>query len=200
MGKDTTSAVPMKGPSRCGFSAEVCGSPVIRDLSLPSSNVPTVTKPSNLPCIRMEEMASRTFTLQDAQILLPTLESLLRTAINGKKLIEEVDAEMQELAHRIFLNGGTLVNVVEVARRRAERERAVQRAKDAVAEIHATGVQVKDIDIGLLDFPCRVDGEIVLLCWKLGEQKITHWHSPEEGFAGRKPIDERIERAGKKKK
>jgi len=144
-------------------------------------------------------MATRTFTLQDAQLLLPTLESLLRTAINSKKLIEEVDAELQEVAHRVFLNGGTLVNVVEVARRKAERERAVQRAKDSIAEIHATGVQVKDIDIGLLDFPCKVEGEIVLLCWKLGEKKITHWHSTEEGFAGRKPIDERIERAGKKK-
>ena len=132
-------------------------------------------------------------------MLLPTLESLLRTAINSKKLVEEVDAELQEIAHRVFLNGGTLIKVVEVARRKAERERAVQRAKDAVAEIHATGVQVKDIDIGLLDFPCKVDGEIVLLCWKLGEEKITHWHSTEEGFAGRKPIDERIERAGKKK-
>jgi hypothetical protein len=144
-------------------------------------------------------MATRTFTLQDAQMLLPTLESLLRTAIHSKKLIEEVDAELQEVAHRVFLNGGTLVNVVEVARRKAERERAVQRAKDSIAEIHATGVQVKDIDIGLLDFPCKVEGEIVLLCWKLGEQRITHWHSTEEGFAGRKPIDERIERAGKKK-
>ena len=148
----------------------------------------------------MKEMATRTFTLQDAQMLLPTLESLLRTAISSKKLIEEVDAELQELSQRIFLNGGTLVNVVAVARRKAERERATQRAKDAVAEIHATGVQVKDIDVGLLDFPCRVDGEIVLLCWKLGEAKITHWHSTEEGFAGRKPIDERIERAGKKKR
>ncbi len=144
-------------------------------------------------------MATRTFTLQDAQMLLPTLESLLRTAIHSKKLIEAVDAELQEVAHRVFLNGGTLVNVVEVARRKAERERAVQRAKDSIAEIHATGVQVKDIDIGLLDFPCKVEGEIVLLCWKLGEEKITHWHSVEEGFAGRKPIDERIERAGKKK-
>src|ERR1700745_1282378 len=115
----------------------------------------------------MRQMASRTFTLKDAQTLLPTLESLLRSAINGKKLIEEVDAEMQELAHRIFLNGGTLVNVVAVARRRAERERAVQRAKDAVAEIHATGVQVKDIDIGLLDFPCKVGCEIVLVRWEL---------------------------------
>jgi hypothetical protein len=144
-------------------------------------------------------MATRTFTLHDAQMLLPTLESLLRTAIQSKKLIEDVEAELQEVAHRVFLNGGTLVNVVHIARRKAERERTVQRAKDAVAEIHATGVQVKDIDIGLLDFPCKVDGEIVLLCWKLGEDKITHWHSTEEGFAGRKPIDERIERAGKKK-
>ena len=145
-------------------------------------------------------MSTRTFTLQDAQMLLPTLESLLRTAIKSKQLIEEVDAELQDLAHRIFLNGGTLVKIVDVARRKAERERTVQRAKDAVAEIHATGVQVKDIDIGLLDFPCKVDGEILLLCWKVGEKKITHWHSPEEGFAGRKPIDERIERAGKKKR
>ena len=144
-------------------------------------------------------MSTRTFTLQDAQMLLPTLESLLRTAIKSKQFIEEVDAALQDLAHRIFLNGGTLVKIVEVARRKAERERAIQRAKDAVAEIHATGVQVKDIDIGLLDFPCKVEGEILLLCWKLGEEKITHWHSPEEGFAGRKPIDERIARAGKKK-
>jgi hypothetical protein len=145
-------------------------------------------------------MSTRTFTLQDAQMLLPTLESLLRTAIKSKQFIEEVDAELQELGHRIFLNGGTLVKIVEVARRKAEREKTVQRAKDAVAEIHATGVQVKDIEIGLLDFPCKVEGEIVLLCWKLGEEKITHWHSPEDGFAGRKPIDERIERAGKKKR
>jgi hypothetical protein len=144
-------------------------------------------------------MSIRTFTLAEAQTLLPILESLLKTAISSKKLVEDVDGELQEIAHRVFLKGGTLIRVVEVARRKAEREKAIQRAKDAVAEIHATGVQVKDLDIGLLDFPCKVEGEIVLLCWKLGETKITHWHSTEEGFAGRKPIDERIERAGKKK-
>ena len=143
-------------------------------------------------------MADRTFTLKEAQTLLPILESLLRTAIEGKKLIEEVDAEMQEVAHRIFLNGGTLIKIVHLARRKAEREKAMQRVKDAVAEIHATGVQVKDLDIGLLDFPCAVDRATVLLCWKLGEKKITHWHSETEGFAGRKPIDERIAKAEKK--
>lgn len=144
-------------------------------------------------------MSTRTFSLEEAQTLLPILESLLRTAIEGKKLIEKVDAEFQETAHKVFLNGGTLLNVVRLARRKAQREKAVQRVKDAVAEIDATGVQVKDLDVGLLDFPCRVEGEILLLCWKLGEKAITHWHGTEEGFAGRKPIDERIARAGKKK-
>jgi hypothetical protein len=57
------------------------------------------------------------------------------------------------------------------------------------------GVEVKDLDIGLLDFPCEVDGQIVLLCWKLGEKGITHWHGVSEGFAGRKPVDERISKA-----
>jgi hypothetical protein len=142
---------------------------------------------------------SRTFTLAEAETLLPILESLLKQAIESKKLIELVDAEFQEIAHRVFLNGGTFLNVVHVARRKAEREKAVQRIKDAVAEIDATGVQVKDLDIGLLDFPCQVEGEIILLCWKLGESGITHWHNTTEGFAGRKPIDERIANAGRKK-
>ena len=145
-------------------------------------------------------MSDRTFTLDEAHTLLPVLESLLKQGIQGKKLIEEVDAELQEVTHRIFLNGGTLVNVVHLARRKAEREKAIQRIKDAIAEIDATGVQVKDLDVGLLDFPCKVEGEIILLCWKLGESKIEHWHNTTEGFAGRKPIDERIARAGEKKR
>jgi hypothetical protein len=144
-------------------------------------------------------MSERTFTLEEAQALLPILESLLRTAIDGKKLIEAVDTELQEVAHRVFLNGGTLLKIVSLARRKAERQKALQRVKDAVAEIHAAGVQVKDLDMGLLDFPCAVSGEVVLLCWKLGENKITHWHSTTEGFAGRKLIDERISKAGDKK-
>jgi len=139
-------------------------------------------------------MSDRTFNLDEAQSLLPVLESLLRTAVAGKKLMEEVEAEMQALTQRIFLNGGTHVDVVATARRKAERTKAEQRAKDALAEIDSIGVQVKDIDIGLLDFPCVVDGEVVLLCWKMGEPSITHWHSTQEGFAGRKPIDERIAR------
>ncbi len=134
----------------------------------------------------------KTFSLREAQELLPVLESLLRTCMRAKSMMDEIDAEFQELNAQVFVNGGMLVDVKQYARRKAEREKAVQRAKDALEEITAAGVQVKDLDTGLLDFPCKVDGEIILLCWRLGEDAITHWHSVEEGFAGRKPIDERI--------
>jgi hypothetical protein len=142
-------------------------------------------------------MADRTFTLDEAQSLLPVLESLLRTAIHAKKIIDEADAEQQALQHRVFLNGGMFLDIVPLARRKAERAKAEQGAKDALAEIDSIGVQVKDLNIGLLDFPCEVEGQVILLCWKLGEKTITHWHGLQEGFAGRKPIDERIAKARK---
>lgn len=142
-------------------------------------------------------MSLRTFSLDEAHSLLPVLESLLRAAVSAKNLMDEIEAEQQALAHRIFLNGGTFLDVVPLARRKAERAKAEQRAKDALDEINSIGVQVKDLNMGLLDFPCEVDGQIILLCWKLGEKSITHWHGMEEGFAGRKPIDERIARAKK---
>lgn len=140
-------------------------------------------------------MSDRTFTLDEAQSLLAVLESLLRTAIKAKQAMEEIDAEMQDLHHRVFLNGGMFLDVVPLARRKTERTKAEQQAKDALAEIDSIGVQVKDLSIGLLDFPCEVEGQTILLCWKLGEKAITHWHGVQEGFAGRKPIDERIARS-----
>ena len=142
-------------------------------------------------------MSDRTFTLDEAQSLLPVLESLLRAAINARKVMEEFEHEQQALQQRIFLTGGMFLDIVPLARKKAERTKAEQRAKDALAEIDSIGVQVKDLDMGLLDFPCAVEGQTILLCWRLGEKSITHWHGTEEGFAGRKPIDERIARAKK---
>ncbi|HEY6249249.1 MAG TPA: DUF2203 domain-containing protein [Candidatus Angelobacter sp.] len=140
----------------------------------------------------------KTFTPDEAQTLLPVLRALLTRAIQGKKAIEEWEKESQDLNHRILLSGGLSVDIVKVARKRAERDKAVQGTKDALAEIESIGVQVKDLDTGLLDFPCVVHDQIVLLCWKLGEEKIEYWHGLEEGFRGRKRIDERI-LGGKKK-
>src|SRR6478735_4880546 len=122
----------------------------------------------------------KTFTLEEAQTLVPVLRSLIKRAMDDKGVIEAVEKELLDLKHRILLSGGLFV--------------------DIPAEIDAIGVQVKDLDIGLLDFPCAVDDEIVLLCWKYGEEKIEYWHGMEEGFQGRKPIDGRILRGKKREK
>lgn len=140
-------------------------------------------------------MANRTFTLKEAQNLLPILESLLRKATDSKQRAEEIDAEFQQVNARIMMHGGLSLDIVPFARLRAERDKLTQTITDTLAEIAAMGVQIKDLDIGLLDFPCLVEGKVVLLCWKLGEETITHWHGTDEGFAGRKPIDERIARS-----
>ncbi len=141
----------------------------------------------------------RTFSLDEAQTLIPVLESLLKRAIQAKESAETVEQEMQQLSQRIFLNGGMLVAVAQVARRRAERDVAVQQVKDTLQEIDAIGVQVKDIEKGLLDFPCRIGEETVLLCWKMGETEIQYWHTVESGFSGRQPIDERFRRGQKQR-
>jgi hypothetical protein len=140
---------------------------------------------------------NKTFTLAEAQALLPTMESLLLRAMEAKQRVEEIEKEFQQVNHGIYLRGGSDVDVVPLARLRAESDKAVQTVKESIGEIESLGAQVKDLDIGLLDFPCSVDDEIILLCWRLGEERIAHWHGLAEGFAGRKPIDDHIARAGK---
>jgi hypothetical protein len=125
-------------------------------------------------------------------MLLPVVEALLRKAQDAQLRAAELEYEMQQLSHRIFLSGGMHVDVSVAARRRAERDKSVQLGRDTLAEIDSIGVQVKDLEQGLLDFPYVMDGKTVLLCWKLGESAITHWHTEEEGFAGRKPLDARF--------
>ncbi len=136
----------------------------------------------------------KTFTLEEANALLPVVESLLGRAISAKEEAERLEGEIQSLRQRIFLSGGMTVDIGEVARNRAEAEAQVQQAKEVLGEIDAIGIQIKDLDTGLLDFPCRVDGELVLLCWRRGETRIEYWHTLEAGFRGRQPLDERFGR------
>ena len=136
----------------------------------------------------------KTFTLDEAQELLPVLESLLNRATEAKQAAVELQEEMAALVRRIFTSGGMFIDVAAAQKRKVTLEALVQRVKDALEEIDASGVQVKDIDTGLLDFPFVLEGETVLLCWKRGELSINHWHTVESGFQGRQPIDDRFRR------
>jgi hypothetical protein len=136
----------------------------------------------------------KTFTLEEAQSLLPVLESLLKRALDGKQAAEQVESSLSDLSRRIYLSGGMRVDVAGVAKQRAEIETQMARVRESIAEIDSIGVQVKDLGAGLLDFPCRLDDEVVLLCWRLGETAIEHWHTIDSGFQGRQPVDERFRR------
>ena len=136
----------------------------------------------------------KTFTLDEAQSLLPVLESLLKRAIEGKEAAEQVETGLTDIARRIYINGGMRVDTAAVGKLRAEMDAHLNRVRETVAEIDAIGVQVKDLDTGLLDFPCRLDDQVVLLCWRMGETSIEHWHTIESGFQGRQPLDDRFRR------
>jgi len=144
-------------------------------------------------------MADKYFTWQEAQTLLPVLESLLRSCMEAKKTVQEVEAQLEETAKRIFLSGGMLVDIGRLALRKGEHDKAVQRIKDALAEIDSIGVQVKDLEIGLLDFPAMYEDQVILLCWKMGESTIAHWHDTQEGYAGRKSLTAEMKKATRKK-
>ena len=136
----------------------------------------------------------KTFTLEEAQSLLPVLESLLKRAIEDKQSAEEVGSGLSELIRRIYLSGGMKVDASKVAKLRSEMETYLLRVRESIAEMDSIGVQVKDLEAGLLDFPCRLDDEVVLLCWRMGEPAIEHWHTVEQGFQGRQPLDDRFRR------
>lgn len=131
----------------------------------------------------------RFFTLRQAESLLPELEGLLRSVINHKKQYEQADSELSSMSQRIALTGGMLVAREPMARARSRKDTAVRALTAAMEQIQEFGCQLKDADIGLVDFPTLYRGEEVYLCWKLGERSIEFWHSIEAGFRGRQPID-----------
>ena len=135
------------------------------------------------------------FTLRESEELLPVVERLLRDAIFHKAEYQKANQELEESSRRIRMSGGAQVNRSEFLGMRARRDTSVAALKEALERIEKTGVLVKDLDTGLIDFLTRYHGQEVCLCWRLGEDRIRFWHGTAEGFRGRKPIDEEFLKA-----
>jgi hypothetical protein len=132
----------------------------------------------------------RYFTLPEAQRALPEVERYLREALFHKTESQKAQEHMDRTTDRVRSSGGARVNPGEILATRARRDTSISALKEALDEIAEAGAVVKDLDIGLLDFMTRYRDRDVCLCWKLGEDQIRFWHGAEEGFPGRKPIDE----------
>jgi hypothetical protein len=133
---------------------------------------------------------SRRFTLAEAQSLLPRVQRLIEEAIELKSEYDEAGGELESFQKHVMLMGGVSLDRERALEARKRRDNAATRLRNAVETVQEMGCVVKDLSIGLVDFPTKLRGVEVYLCWKLGETRIEYWHGVDEGFRGRKPIDQ----------
>ncbi len=131
----------------------------------------------------------RYFTLAEARAALPLVGRSIREAVQAKAHYVEAEKAIQDLVQRILMMGGINVDTVAAEAWKAQYDSNAQTLKTSMDRIEDLGVLVKDLDIGLVDFPTLFDGEEVYLCWRMDEHDIDHWHGVNEGFSGRRPID-----------
>ncbi len=139
----------------------------------------------------LQEPPLRWFTLREAEETRRELEPVLIEAVECRKRLVDLEARLTATTTRIMMMGGLLVPYEKLTQARVEHRHAAQTLQAALERIGSAGCVVKDLDIGLLDFPARIGREEVYLCWKLGEDRIRYYHRQDEGFAGRKPLDPR---------
>lgn len=131
----------------------------------------------------------RHFTLTEAERTRVEVEPILIEAMEGRRALADVEESLSAITRRIGMLGGSLVSQSQVSELRTRYNQIGMKLQHALETIQATGCLVKDLEIGLLDFPAILNNEEVLLCWRLGEDRIRYYHGMNEGFAGRKPLD-----------
>lgn len=137
------------------------------------------------------EPEQRIFSLTEAERARRELEPFLIEAMDCRKKLAGLETDLSAVTARIMMMGGVIVPYDKLATLRVEHNNLAETLKAAINRILETGCLVKDLDMGLLDFPSLINNEEVYLCWKLGEDRIRFYHRHNEGFAGRKPIDPR---------
>lgn len=138
-----------------------------------------------------EERNDRLFSLTEAERTRREVEPILIEAMEHRRKQSELADALSQLINRIMMMGGVQIPVEQASRLRTEHDYLAGLVKDALERIEATGCVVKDLEVGLLDFPARLDDQDVYYCWRLGEDRIRFYHRQDEGFAGRKPLDPR---------
>jgi hypothetical protein len=129
----------------------------------------------------------RTFTLEEANEAVVELRPIVERMVQHRRNLTAAQILQAELVARVAGNGGDMVpSDLHEAAGTIQREAAA--ISECAERINAIGAEVKSLEEGLLDFPAERGDEVVLLCWKLGEDEIHYWHRAGEGFAGRKPL------------
>jgi hypothetical protein len=132
-----------------------------------------------------ESSPGRVFSLFEANQLIPQLQSHLTTVQQRKTTLLRTREEVQKASANALFGGGTPAGKHYVI--------SLQDINSSLHAIHELGVVVKDVDLGLCDFPHVRDGRVVYLCWKLGEKEIRWWHEVTTGYKDRCPLEDPAE-------
>jgi hypothetical protein len=133
-------------------------------------------------------MPERSFTPREANNALPEVRTVAERLVAVRRRMRELERTQGELVTAIGGNGGGYA-ATDLNEAQTELVGLADAALACVERLEELGVVVKDLDLGLLDFPSERHGAEIELCWQVGEPAVTHWHGVDEGFAGRKPID-----------
>jgi hypothetical protein len=131
---------------------------------------------------------SRLFTREEANAFLPHIAPLLWELQRLNEKLMAASRQLADLQATMSGNGHGLD--VGMARARSEQAQTTLEISSMIEKITTMGVEVKDLDQGLIDFRSEMKGRVVYLCWKLGEENIGWWHELDIGFAGRQPLDQ----------
>ncbi|MGA2409345.1 MAG: DUF2203 domain-containing protein [Candidatus Binataceae bacterium] len=125
----------------------------------------------------------RIFSASEANALIPRLEGLIRDLQNNAGALRRKIEALAETDARI--DSMRLQTIVEM---HPELRDTASRMAEIASAIEEMGCFLKDIDLGLVDFPCEMEGDVVFLCWQYGEPQLIAWHSVESGFGQRRPL------------
>ena len=126
-------------------------------------------------------MPTRYFTLDEANALLPTLRPLVAALLDARQRIVDAQPELWPVLEKAVGNGGSAKASLVLT--------DFEIVDKNVKAITALGLEMKDVNSGLIDFLAERDGREVYLCWRYNEPRVAHWHDLEAGFAGRRPLE-----------
>lgn len=142
-------------------------------------------------------MPRRHFSVADVDRLIPSLERIFTEVVQLRAHLRREEERLERAGVKVtreLLEGGNgpASSPPEVRESRMRFRALYETLAETLQKVSELGGEVKDLDVGLVDFVGRRGKEDVLLCWKLGEKRVTHWHPVDAGFAARRPIDELV--------
>lgn len=133
-------------------------------------------------------MLRRTFTVEEANAALPQVRRLIERVVEGSQRLPELQDEFRIRTYRARRPAGTATDREAATLAAADLRRAEEDLAEALGELGRSGVEVKDLLMGVVDFPSVRDGRVVELCWRVGEPAVGHWHPAGGGYGSRQPL------------